>query len=53
MRIIDTQLDPGESLIHFVIWKFVLIALTRLAMDNRNSPFVFDAGVPKGELRPE
>ena len=36
MRIID----PEVSLIHFIIWKFTLIALTQLTKDV--SPFVVD-----------
>ena len=28
------MVDPGVSLIHFVIWKCILIALTRVALDN-------------------
>ena len=28
------MVDPRVSLIHFIIWKFILIALTRVALDN-------------------
>jgi len=30
--------DPGVSLIHFIIWKFIIISLTQMAL--KNSPFV-------------
>ena len=30
--------DPGVSLIHFIIWKFLIIALTQMAL--KSSPFV-------------